>query len=408
MSEKLQKIVCNLESKSTQFICSICKDIISEPHQVTCCGAVSCRECIKSHKDAQKPCWSCESDLDDSVPDTRFNRATVQCPKAYKGCQWKGEFSKVKKHLNQEPTPNRQLTGCQFYKVHCLHCRELVRRAYMQDHQNNRCLKRPFTCKRCGHESNYADITKNHEATCSKIKIPCPKGCGQRLFRMNVESHKCPEDVLDCTFKYAGCDGTFKRKNRESHMKSNKFIHDGLRKSLKDERRLQESLVLAHAASVANDPPSPLICPAELTLSNFNKYEPGNEDWYSTPFCTHSGGYKLCLKAGVRSRDDGGGKYVTLNLLLMKGRFDENLRWPLKAKFKVVLLRCGSEEGHHTDTINFRDTTEQGCSLGHRVTETERATRGPEIHNFIALAQLKEKYLTQHGKCSFRIFKNQL
>jgi TNF receptor-associated factor 4 len=342
--------------------------------------------------------------LGDSVPDTRFKRGRVKCPKGYKGCHWKNEFGRLREHLNPEPTPDGQLTGCQFYKIQCLDCKELVRRGKMVSHQNNQCPMRPFTCKRCDHTSTYEDITKNHDATCTKLKMKCPKGCGKKLFRMDIPTHECPEDIIDCIYKYAGCQERVKRKNMESHLEKNEHTHKAKRKSNKDKHLLQERLQV-QPSNIVNDTPA---CPAELILSNFNDYEPGNKDWYSTPFCTHSNGYKLCLKASVCSRGEGGGRYVFLSLHLMKSRFDETLRWPLKANFEVFLMRCGSEEGHHTDTIKFNDTTIQERSLGDRVIETERATNGPEIHNFIALAQLKEKYLTKDKKCRFLIIKNEL
>ena len=158
----------------------------------------------------------------------------------------------------------------------------------------------------------------------------------------------------------------------ESHLRRNKYSH-----SL--------TLPVLKPPNVHN-PPSPPVCPVELTLSNFNDYELGNNKvWYSTPLFTHLNGYGLSLKACVCSRGDGGGKYVNLNLLVMKGSYDETLHWPLKGSFQVALLRCGSEEGHHTETIEFKNTTLQECSLGLRVTETEKAKKGirdPQFHSF--------------------------
>ena len=289
MSEKRQKFVCKLQSDSTQFMCSVCKNIICEPHQVTCCGAVSCQECIRAQKDAEKPCWSCKCNSDnyDSVPDKRFNEAMVKCPKGYKGCQWTGKFRMLKEHLNPEPAPERRLNGCQFYKIHCLYCNELVRRSKVNDHQCNVCPKRPFTCKYCKHKSNYEDIKKNHEATCGEFRIACPKGCGQKIFRKDAKTHKCPEDIIDCISKYAGCTEKVKRKNLESHIKLNKTTHKCMRKIHKDEASLQQAnrqQASLHAPNDLNDPPNPPVCPVELTLSNFNQYEPANQDWSSTPF----------------------------------------------------------------------------------------------------------------------------
>ena len=71
----------------------------------------------------------------------------------------------------------------------------------------------------------------------------------------------------------------------------------------------------------------------------------------------------------------------------MKGEFDDQLQWPIKADFEVKLLKWGVEEGHHTTMMNFNDNTPQECSL--RVTDVERAAKGVECKNFISLAELK-------------------
>ena len=368
MSEK-QKFECKLLKTSITGICSICKQIISEPHQVSCCGAVSCRECIVSQREAEKPCWSCKKRDYDSFPDLRFNKEEMKCAKAYKGCKWKGEFGKMKEHLNPEPTVGRQLEGCQFYKVHCLHCKELVQRARVKEHQTKDCLKRPFTCEYCKeHTAAYEDVKKNHEAKCGQLQISCPKGCGQKILSKDAYTHPCPEDIIDCEFKFAGCQKRVLRKKMELHLKQYQHTHDSLYKRHKAEimqgnvARFQAELgqVRSDVETMRGSPPA---CPVTLTLFDYNRYEQGNEDWYSKQFCTKFHGYTMCLKVSFCHRQIGDGEYITLYLHLMRGSYDDQLQWPLKANFEVQLLKKDAEEGHHTATISFNDATPHECSV---------------------------------------------
>ena len=421
MSKKLQKFECKLESQFIECTCSICKNIVSEPHQVTCCGAVSCRICIESQKEANKPCWSCMFDDYDSVPDVRFDRTRVICPRTYKGCQWKGEFRRLKEHLNLEPNPDRQLKGCPFYKVRCLYCNEFFRRSQVKDHQSKICLKRPFTCEHCTtYKSTYEDVKRNHEAKCGEFIISCPNGCKEKLFRSEIKSHQmtCREVEIDCDYKFAGCTVRMLRKKRISHMKEYVLAHRGMKEKYDVEKEKHENVHVAKLQAELGELKqsveilrgSPPICPVKLTLSNFSWYEERNEIWYSSPFCTDIHGYTLCLKVSFGQRENGGGRFLTLNLHLMKGKFDDQLQWPIKADFEVKLLKWGVEEGHHSTTIKFDDNTPQECSL--RVTDVERAAKGVECKNFISLAELKRinsNYLhVQEDKCCFRITKRDL
>ena len=393
-------------STSIRGICSICKQIISEPHQVSCCGAVSCRECIVSQREAEKPCWSCKKGDYESFPDLRFNKEIVKCAKAYKGCQWTGEFGKMKKHLNPEPAVGRQLEGCQFYKVRCLHCHVLVRRTRVKEHQTKDCLKKPFTCEYCKeHTAAYEDVKYSHQAKCGQVQISCPKGCGQKILRKDACTHPCPEDIIDCKFKFAGCQVRVLRKKMESHLIKEYYTHDSLCKRHEaDKMQGNVALFQSLLGQVRNEVGalrgSPPACPVKLTLSNFSRYEQGNEDWYSMPFCTDFHGYTMCLKVSFCHRQIGDGGYIMLELYLMKGSNDDRLQWPLKAIFEVQLLKWGAKEGHHTTTISFNDATPQECSL--QVEDTERAAEGVKCKNFIALDQLKTVYL-KDNKCCFRI-----
>jgi len=50
--------------------------------------------------------------------------------------------------------------------------------------------------------------------------VPCPNGCGAKPFRKNISKHMddgCPLAMMDCFFKFAGCDVRLPRKEMSGH-----------------------------------------------------------------------------------------------------------------------------------------------------------------------------------------------
>lgn len=149
----------------------------------------------------------------------------VWCSKKAKGCTWKGKLKNYAKHLNDNPTPDKQLSGCRFVDVMCVHgCGELVLRCKVAAHQNDECSERPYYCKFCNdYESTFKDVVKSHYAECSYFPISCPNKCQPLLFeRQKLEGHiknECPLVVVECPLRYAGCAVQLPRKDLVAHMK---------------------------------------------------------------------------------------------------------------------------------------------------------------------------------------------
>jgi hypothetical protein len=140
--------------KGVQSECPVCLLVLKEPHQATCCGYGFCRVCIERVRANNQSCPCCKADHFDCFEDKGRKRSLndypVHCINKKQGCQWVGEIGKLEsQRLNSKPPQDRQLKGCQFTEVQCHHCSKLVRRSAVAIHQNDRCLKRPFTCKYC-------------------------------------------------------------------------------------------------------------------------------------------------------------------------------------------------------------------------------------------------------------------
>ena len=72
-----------------------------------------------------------------------------------------------------------------------------------------------------------------------------------------------------------------------------------------------------------------------FTMDNFSKERA--DDWKSPPMYIHMCGYKFCI--GIYNKNSWtSGKYVNVDLWLMKGEYDFQLKWPVTARFTLELI----------------------------------------------------------------------
>ena len=130
----------------------------------------------------------------------------------------------------------------------------------------------------------------------------------------------------------------------------------------------------------------PRVLPTELTMRNFEQHKIDNDHWFSPPFYTHPHGYKMCLRVDANGWGDGKGTHVSVGNYLMRGKFDDHLKWPFQGHVTIAILNQ-LEDGNHTKKIfKFTETTE--ADVVGRVTDGERAPLGRGYPTFIAHAYL--------------------
>ena len=128
------------------------------------------------------------------------------------------------------------------------------------------------------------------------------------------------------------------------------------------------------------------IFPVQLTMTDVRKHTNDDNTWFSKPFYTHPHGYKMCLKVAVNGRGDGAGTHVSVYVYLMRGKFDDHLRWPFQGQVTVQLInQAGEDEGNHAATISFSNLQQSGMG---RVVDMERAADGFGQPKFLPLEEL--------------------
>ena len=73
--------------------------------------------------------------------------------------------------------------------------------------------------------------------------------------------------------------------------------------------------------------------PVTFKVENFKGLKSNNEVWYSPPFYTHVGGYKMCLSIYPNGLGAQCGTHVSLYVHMMTGEFDAYLNWPFAGAF---------------------------------------------------------------------------
>ena len=118
----------------------------------------------------------------------------------------------------------------------------------------------------------------------------------------------------------------------------------------------------------------PGVLPTERTMTNFAQDKLDSDHWYSRPFYTHPQGYKMCLKVYANGSGKGKGTHVSVYAYLMRGEFDDHLKWPFRGCVVIQLCNQLQDKYHHGYTIDFSETTD--ARVISRVTSGERADSG--------------------------------
>lgn len=105
-------------------------------------------------------------------------------------------------------------------------------------------------------------------------------------------------------------------------------------------------------------------------MTEYSRHKRDREMWYSTPFYTRPGGYKLCL--GVNTYTDV--KCISVHVYLMRGEYDDALVWPICGNITVQLVNLIGDCNHRQAVFHFSDDSLMISRS--RVTSGERAKNG--------------------------------
>ena len=111
-----------------------------------------------------------------------------------------------------------------------------------------------------------------------------------------------------------------------------------------------------------------------------------NMPWFSDPFFTHSGGYKMCLEVHANGFKTAKGKYLSVYICLRQGEMDDFLKWPFTGKLRFTLLNQVEDNNHLWHTKNSVDYPTQLT----RVLPPRTRSSGLGSRPFIQLLSLRD------------------
>ena len=381
--------------KPFQSECPICLQILREPYILDCCGYSFCAACIVRVGKDGKPCPHCNQPGYTTLVNKGLKRALnefrVDCPHRLSGCEWEGELGKLDEHLNSDPLPERQLEGCPFAVIECLHCKEGIRRDKIAGHQLERCPQRPYTCEYCAeYKSTFEDVAYSHWPECKCFLLPSPYECtppGSGLQRQYLDQHleeECPLTVVQCKLHHAGCEVTLPRKDMANHMKEDSISHISLlaaenhrlsKRLLEKEEQIclltQQNTELEEKTSkqsldlreLRTDVEMQHIVPVTIKMAAFDELKKKETNWSSRPFYTGMGGYKMCLRVVANGCGAGEGTHVSVYTNLMRGEFDSHLKWPFRGTITIQLVNQLEDKEHLTDPNPYSDAPPESAQV---------------------------------------------
>ena len=286
-----------------QTECPICKQVLCEPYQATCCGTSFCQTCIQQWTADKNPCPTCRGEDFTVFPNKGLKRSLnqlhVYCTHRKDGCTWSGELQELEQHLNKEET---QLVGCWFAEIQC--------------------------------EFSYA-------------------GCKFQAARKDMATHIF-EQLPYHTELLARELGLIEKLTKSLQHKD-KTIYSLQQKlvSVQKEHHLGKDKHTQHN----NMPSQPIPVNHCFTMEKFQEHKENDSQWYSEPFYTHDRGYKMCLRVDANGYDKASGTHLSLFTCFMKGEFDSQLSWPFYGQIVVELLNQNTDNHHHEYIIYYDHST---------------------------------------------------
>ena len=129
------------------------------------------------------------------------------------------------------------------------------------------------------------------------------------------------------------------------------------------------------------------IVPVTIKMAAFDELKKKRTTWFSRPFYTGMGGYKMCLGVFANGHRDGADTHISVYTYLMQGEFDSSLNWPFQGTITINLVNQLEDMEHHTHIIHYNDTIPSDCTI--RVTHGERSEMGwGQYHEFLPHSEL--------------------
>ena len=308
------------------------------------------------------------------------------------------------------------LTTCEYELLYCPNeCMENSKEVQMlrrdlDQHLKDKCPNRQYECPHCKDTGRYCDITTTHLDTCPNVIIPCPNtDCKVSLARCDLSAHRstCEFEKVPCKYAGIGCKEELVRTDLEQH-ENDVIFHFQLsietiteqQKKINrqqeevSEQREEMKVVKQEQRLMADNITAGQSGPCVFKMPEYYQHKSSKQEWYSPPFYTRPGGYKMCIRVNANGHDYCEDTHISVFAYLTKGKNDDTLPWPFTGDVTVTLLNQLEDKNHHTRTLIFPPDTK----ANKRLVDGEKASAGYGLCKFISHDQLDAKLNCQYLK----------
>ena len=368
-----------------QMECPICHLILREPYQVSCCGTSFCHTCIQRLQADNSPCPNCREENFEVFPNKSLNSSLKQlqvyCTHRKHGCQWRGELGDLDHHLNV----CRECPLTEFpVKLTLTNYEEMKR----SDGEWN---SPPFYTHPQGYKMCLSVVTNGYgEGKGTHVSVIAYLMQGEFddhlkwPFRVHVVIQLCNQlqdkyhrghtidfsETTDPRIVSRVTSGERAKGGRGCDL----IPHNDLNFNPTNNCQYLKNDCLRFQIVAVESLSEPGVLPTERTMTNFEQYKIDSDEWYSPPFYTHPQGYKMCLSVVANGYGEGKGTHVSIFAFLMRGEFDDHLKWPFRGHVVIQLCNQLQDKYHCGYTIDFSESID--ARIISRVTSGERAKSG--------------------------------
>lgn len=262
-------------------------------------------------------------------------------------------------------------------------------------------------CPTCNEEEYSHFSNKGLQQSLYSFKVYCAyakKGCkwsgelGQYDKHMNLNPQPdepqegCMYAEVNCKYNHVGCDARLLRKDMPNHLSKEMATHVNLLEN--ENRLLREKLKAAHSDNdwlklQTNKNSKSLSPPVTFVMTNVLQYVRDDDYWFSPPFYSHPQGYKMCFSVVPNGWGIAKGIYLSSYVYMMRGEFDDDLKWPFRGEVTIRLLNQ-DEDKEKEDKHCVKTNYFEGEGKGRRVIRRNQAEAGYGTPDFVPIMEVPQ------------------
>ena len=365
------------------LVCPICLNVLKDPYITDCCGNHFCHYCI----DRVETCPLCRKTSFKIFPNLEKKREVssipVYCIHKEQGCRWRGSLGNLfENHLPLE---------CQFVPRPCPYkCGALLLPIDLVAHEEA-CPKITLDAlvrKMKAEQINMMSVIGRLVPLVEEVAIlkeenkELREEMGKLRDGLKAEVVKVSESQNEILLQLVESRGRADILERENNKMARRIDEMSRTLEANGAAGVQEQSVIDGPTESISQLESKLnlmtltctsVPPLTLVLSGFYGYKTSGAWWQSRPFYSHPCGYKFRMEVKPSGSGSGSGTHLSVYVHVMKGEFDDKLKWPLNAVINFRLIDQSPVSRHFESKVSFSSENEASNRItGDRITGTGR------------------------------------